>query len=63
MSNIFNNFNAAEVQPMESRDVLPAGKYIAAIVDNEIKPTKSGTGERLNLTFEILEGEHKGRKV
>ena len=63
MSSIFQNFNAEEVQPLSNMDVLPAGKYIAAIVGNEVKPTKAGTGERLNLTFEILEGEHKGRKV
>jgi hypothetical protein len=60
---IWNNFNAAEIEPAQSRDVLPAGKYIAVITRNETKPTKSGTGERLNFTFEIVEGEHKGRKV
>lgn len=63
MSSIFNNFDANAIEPMTSMDVLPAGKYKAVIVANETKPTKSGTGERLNLTFEIIEGEHKGRKV
>lgn len=60
---IWQNFNAADVEPATSRDVLPAGKYLAIITQNETRPTKSGTGERLNFTFEIIEGEHKGRKV
>lgn len=60
---IWNTFNAAEIEPAQSRDVLPAGKYIAIITQNETRQTKSGTGERLNFTFEIVEGDHKGRKV
>lgn len=57
------NFNAAEVEPNKAFDVLPVGKYIAAIVDSEQKETQSGTGEYLKLTFEILEGEFKSRKL
>lgn len=62
--NFFTNFNAAEIEPSNAPlDVLPAGKYTAMIVGNETRPTKAGTGERLNLTFEIVEGEFAGRKV
>lgn len=60
---IWNTFNAAEIEPAQSRDVLPAGKYVAIITQNETRPTKAGDGERLNFTFEIVEGDHKGRKV
>jgi hypothetical protein len=57
------NFNANEVEPNVAFDPVPAGKYIAVIIDSELKPTKSGNGSYLELTFEITEGEYKGRKV
>jgi hypothetical protein len=57
------NFNAAQVEPMAELEAVPAGKYTAVIVDSEIKPTKAGNGSYLELTFEVAEGEHKGRKL
>ena len=57
------NFNANEVPPAEALDAVPAGKYIAVITESEVKPTKSGSGHFLELTFEIIESELKGRKV
>jgi hypothetical protein len=57
------NFNANEVEPSTAPEAVPAGKYIAVIVESEQKPTKSGNGSYLELTFEIIEGEYKGRKV
>jgi len=56
-------FNANEVEPSASFEAIPAGKYIAAIVASEKKPTKAGTGSFLELTFQVLEGEYKGRKL
>jgi hypothetical protein len=57
------NFNAHEVEPNVAFEAVPAGKYIAVIVESEMKQTKSGNGNYLELTFEITEGEYKGRKV
>jgi hypothetical protein len=57
------NFNANEVAPAEPLEAVPAGKYIAVITESEVKPTKAGTGHFLEMTFEIIEGEFKGRKV
>lgn len=56
-------FNAASVAPQQSFTPIPAGTYIAQITESEIKATKSGTGQMLNATFEVLEGQYKGRKV
>ena len=56
------SFNAAEVQP-SSFDALPAGTYEAVITATEIKPTRSANGTGINITFEILSGGAKGRKV
>ncbi|CAB4144010.1 Protein of unknown function DUF669 [uncultured Caudovirales phage] len=57
------NFDANNVEPSESFDVLPKGKYLAMAVASQIKPTKSGTGEYLEITFEVLDGQGKGRKI
>ena len=60
MANL-NGFNASEVEPTSSFEPLPAGKYLAAITESEMKPTKNGGGSYLQLTFTILEGEYKNR--
>ena len=57
------NFNAANVEPSTPMDVLPAGKYLAMAIASELKPTKTGNGEYLQITFEILDGQFKGRKI
>ena len=60
MANL-NGFDANQVEPTASFDPIPAGKYLAAITESEMKPTKNGSGSYLQLTFTVLEGEHKGR--
>ena len=57
------NFNANDVEPNVGMEAVPAGKYVAVIIESQMKPTKSGNGYFLELTFEIIEGEYKGRKV
>jgi predicted DNA-binding antitoxin AbrB/MazE fold protein len=57
-----NGFDANKVEPT-SFEPIPAGKYLAAIIDSETKLTKAGTGSYLALTFEILETPYKGRQV
>jgi len=60
MANL-NGFDANQVEPTTSFDTIPAGKYLAAITESEMKPTKSGSGSYLQLTFTIVEGEYKNR--
>lgn len=57
------NFDATQVEPSTGRDPIPAGKYVAAITASEMKPTKNGTGSYLELEYQVLDGEHKGRKL
>lgn len=57
------NFNANEVEPSVGFEPVPAGKYLAVIIDSEMKPTRNGSGHYLELTFEIIEGDYKNRKV
>jgi len=57
------NFNANEVEPSVGFEAIPAGKYQAVIVDSDMKQNKAGTGEYLQLEFEIIEGEYRNRKL
>ena len=57
-----NGFNANDVDPNVGFEPIPAGKYLALIVDSTTKQTKNGAGEYLQLEFEIVDGPYKGRK-
>lgn len=56
-------FDATTVEPSESFDVLPKGKYLCMAVASVIKPTKNGSGDYLEITFEVIDGQGKGRKI
>lgn len=62
MANL-NGFDATTVDPNVGFDPIPAGKYLAVITESVMKATKAGTGEYLELTFEVIEGPYKGRKL
>jgi hypothetical protein len=53
-------FNANDVAP-STFEPIPAGRYLAVITDSEMRPNKAGSGEYLQLTFEIIEGQYQGR--
>lgn len=57
------NFNANNVDPQKPLDPIPTGWYPAMIVESELKPTKDTKGTMLALTWEVVDGEYKGRKV
>ena len=58
-----NGFNANEVEPSAPREPLPAGWYKAVITESLEKPTKAQTGSYLQMTIEVIEGDHAGRKT
>lgn len=58
-----NNFDANQIDPAVQFDPLPAGRYAAIITESEMKPTKAGNGQYLQLTFQVIEGEFRGRFV
>ena len=57
------DFNASEVDPAVGFDPIPAGKYLAVITESEMRPTKAGTGQYLQLTLDVVEGQYRGRKL
>jgi hypothetical protein len=54
-------FDANHIEPTTDFDPIPAGKYLAVITDSEMKPNKAGTGNYLQLTFQIIEGPYQNR--
>lgn len=56
-------FDANTVKPNEAFEALPAGWYNGRIIASDVTPTKANDGAFLKLEIEILDGEHKGRKV
>lgn len=60
------NFDASIVAPATEFQALPSGEYLMAITESEMKETKGGTGQYLQMSFTVLNcavQEHLGRKV
>ena len=57
------NFNAAEVEPSQDFQILPEGKYEAVIADSDVKEPRSGNGKYVQIEFEVVSGEHRGRRI
>jgi hypothetical protein len=57
------NFDASTVAPQASTGPVPAGTYLAQIIESDVAPLKSGKGTGLKLTFEIIDGQYKGRRI
>ena len=57
------NFNANEVEPQQELKPLPEGEYKVAVTASESKRNKKDNGTLLQLTFDVLDGEHRGRKL
>lgn len=55
------NFDASQIQPQDSFDPIPAGWYEVMIVESEMKPTKNGLGQYLQLRLDVVSGDHQGR--
>jgi len=58
-------FDAVEPSEFAPRtfEALPRGDYTAMITDSVLKDTKSGTGQYIALTMEIIDGSYSGRKI
>lgn len=56
-------FDADQVPEQEEFRALPKDVYPGIATDSERKPTRAGTGEYIQFTFEVLDGKFKGRKL
>lgn len=57
------NFDASTVSPESQFAPVPNGDYPVVITESEVKPTKDGAGQYLQLTLEVIDGHYKGRKI
>lgn len=58
-----NGFDASKYEPLAEYEVLPEGNYKATITASEMKSTKNGQGMFLEVTFQVIEGDFKGRNL
>jgi hypothetical protein len=64
MSSFFDTpFVSDETQAQSEFTPIPEGEYNLVIEKAETKPTKAGTGERLNIQFKVDGGDFDGRKL
>jgi hypothetical protein len=56
-------FDSNTVEPSTGFDALEPGDYTMAILESEVKDNKKGTGKYIAVTWSVLEGKGKGRKV
>jgi len=57
------DFDASTVAPQTSTSPIPAGTYLAQVIESDIKDLASGNGKGMKLTFEIIDGQYKGRRI
>ena len=56
-------FDATQVEPAAPMELIPAGDYEVQIVRSELKPTKNGNGQYLELELDVIDGEYSHRKI
>ena len=57
------DFNAEAIEPQSDFSPLPVGNYTVVITQSEMKPTKTGNGQYLQLSLQVVEGEYKNRLI
>ena len=59
------NFDASTVEPSSVIEATPEfkGWHPMQFVESEMKPTKDGSGQYLQLVAQVLDGPYKGRKL
>ena len=63
MAKLPQSFDSNDIEPNDLFEPIPAGRYTMEIIESENKIAKSGNGEYIKLTLQVLDGKHKGQKV
>ena len=63
MAFLGQTFDANDLPQGRTYDPLPPGWYTATIADAELKPTKDGSGQYINVRYDITGPTHQGRVV
>lgn len=54
-------FNVSEVDPNQGFDAIDAGEYKVIVTDSEMKQTKAGNGQYLQVSLKVLDGSFANR--
>jgi hypothetical protein len=57
------NYDVNQEELERSFDLLPVGEYTVIIEDSDLKPNNKNTGKNLLLTYQVIDGQLKGRKI
>jgi hypothetical protein len=57
------NYDVNDKELETSIDAVPAGEYTVVIESSDYVPNKQGTGMILKLTYQIIDGPQKGKKI
>lgn len=57
------NANDAPVAQQRSFGPLPNGDYPVVITKSDVRATKAGTGQYIELEMQVTDGEHSGRRL
>ena len=57
------SFDANSVGERQDYSAVPAGRYRIMATSSDMKPTKNGAGNYLQIEYDIQAGEHQGRKL
>lgn len=60
MAELGFEFDPSGVEPNAPRGAIPAGPYQCVIDKSQMKGTKSGAGQYLELRWRVIEGPHTG---
>lgn len=63
MANLGGTFDATQVEPNGTYEVIPPGDYVAQITSSEMQDNSKKDGAFLKLELEILDGDQAGRKL
>lgn len=53
----------SHVAPPSQRDPLPRGMYQVMVISSDVKQNRAETGQYIELTLQVVDGEHAGRRV
>lgn len=64
MAELGGTFDPSQTPPAKNDfDPIPAGEYLLQVVESEMKQTKAGTGQYLNIQFEVITGPYENRRI
>lgn len=63
MGNLSGIFDGVGTKPEYDNSPLPVGEYKVEIVKAEIKTTKDGTGNYINVQYKVIDGQYINRVV